>query len=451
MLNKILKKITPSAAEKKDMEGTQRRLLEILGSEFGKIDKDLNVEIFGSISRDTWLAHEKDIDAFVKFPSTYKKNQLEDAVTAIGGRILKKMEKRFAEHPYVRGEFDGYSVEIIPCYSVGAATEKISAVDRTPFHDEFVRKNLGGRADQVRLLKQFLKGIGCYGAEASIEGFSGYLCELLVIHYGSFEAVIEAATSWKPPVAIDIRGELDAPQPSGFSSPLVFVDPTDKERNVASALSQENLTLFIHASKEFTRSPKETFFFPKKRTAKRDEVLERFRIRGTHIVSLNFQSPDIIEDILYTQLRKAVRFLEKLLTKEGFSIIKSGFFADQEITAVFELPTLRLPAIKLHSGPPVNSTNESDFLKKHQSSDKALTAPFIKGDRWMVFLKREHTDASERLKVFLSQKSLKKKGIPGYIAGEIEKRFTVRVDEDAVRGDLDFLADFFDPLFPWEI
>jgi tRNA nucleotidyltransferase (CCA-adding enzyme) len=82
-----------------------------------------------------------------------------------GVKILKKTEKRFAEHPYIRGDFKGYHVEIIPCYLVENGSKHISAVDRTPFHDSFVKKNLGNRQSEVRLLKQFMKGIGCYGAE----------------------------------------------------------------------------------------------------------------------------------------------------------------------------------------------------------------------------------------------------------------------------------------------
>jgi tRNA nucleotidyltransferase (CCA-adding enzyme) len=37
-----------------------------------------------------------------------------------------------------------------------------------------------------------MKGTGVYGAEAKVEGFSGYLTELLVINYGSFPKALEA-------------------------------------------------------------------------------------------------------------------------------------------------------------------------------------------------------------------------------------------------------------------
>ncbi|MFQ5800631.1 MAG: CCA tRNA nucleotidyltransferase, partial [Candidatus Hydrothermarchaeales archaeon] len=436
MIVEVLRKITPNGVEKKAIEKTGKKLIKLLERELKKTIKDVSVDIFGSVSRDTWLAHEKDIDVFVKFPPSYTKKQLEDVVTSVGKRILKNVEKRFAEHPYVRGEYNGYSVEIIPCYTVEDAAKRLSAVDRTPFHDKFVRSNLRGRQDEVRLLKQFLKGIGCYGAEAKVEGFSGYLCELLVIHYGSFEEVLKAAVKWQAPVVIDMKRHQNVAQ--GFFSPLIFIDPTDRERNVASALSQHNLSLFVYAAKEFLKSPKESFFFPSSRAVTKEKVLELFRLRNMRLLSITFQSPDVIEDILYPQLRKTVRFLERLLTDAGFSVVNSGFFIGQKITVAFELPAIELPDAMLHAGPPVNSKNEDEFLSKHRGSERALTSPFIRGDRWMVFLKREHKAAGEFIESFLSKKDLKKKGIPSYIAEELEKRFSVKIDEEGIKDGLGF-------------
>jgi tRNA nucleotidyltransferase (CCA-adding enzyme) len=64
--------------------------------------------------------------------------------------------------------------------------EWLSATDRTPFI-HYVKKRLGKTLqDDVRLLKKFMQGIKVYGAEIKTGGFSGYLCELLILHYGSF-------------------------------------------------------------------------------------------------------------------------------------------------------------------------------------------------------------------------------------------------------------------------
>ena len=449
MLKKILKKIKPTEEEKRAIEETCKELIQLVKKEFKDFEERVEVNVFGSVSRDTWLSHEKDIDLFVSFPTLYTKDQLEDAATRVGRRILSNLEKRFAEHPYVMGEYDGYSVEIVPCYLVEDATKRLSAVDRSPFHDAFVRGALKGRQDEVRLLKQFLKGIGCYGAEARIEGFSGYLCELLIIHFGSFEKVLTAAAGWRIPVAIEMKGRGKV---SGLlPSPMIFLDPTDRERNVASALSIQNLSLFIYAAKRFLESPRESFFFPKKRAAAKKELRDMFRQRGTHLISLAFQAPSVIDDILHPQLRKAARLFERLLEDSGFHVINSRFSVGAEAAMVFELDSTRLPFTRLHTGPPVNSKNEREFLEKHKGSKKALTAPFIMGDRWAVFIKRDYTDAASFLTAFLSAKDLRKKGVPSHVAREVQKGFEIRTGEDAIKGDMELFTDLFDPVFPWEV
>ena len=180
-------------------EDEKARLLEAADSaiseikkETDKIDGRIKPALLGSASRDTWLREEKDLDIFLIFPLEYEKKQLEEIVTGIGNKVLKDVTKRYAEHPYVRGKYEDFDIEIVPCYGVDSPQNLKSAVDRTPFHAAFVGEHVRGKENEVRLLKQFLKGIGCYGAEARVEGFSGYLCELLVIKYGSFEEVLKA-------------------------------------------------------------------------------------------------------------------------------------------------------------------------------------------------------------------------------------------------------------------
>jgi tRNA nucleotidyltransferase (CCA-adding enzyme) len=448
MIKEILKEISPSEDERKAMEATCKDLITRVKRESKELDREVKVSIFGSVSRGTWLAHEKDIDVFVMFPQSSTKKQLERTVTEVGRRILLNIEKRFAEHPYVKGEYDGYKVEIVPCYLVEDPSKRISAVDRTPFHDRFVKKNLKGRQGEVRLLKQFLLGIGCYGAEVKVEGFSGYLCELLIIKYGSFEKTLMTASTWSSSETTKINGKNKNTR-FEFST-LIFTDPTDPERNVASALSKENLSLFIYASKEYLRLPRRSFFFPEKRIISKEALLGKFKQRSTHLLSLSFKTPDVIDDILYSQIKKTIKFLGKKLKESGFSIVNSGFFVEQSTTLVWELQFIELPSARLHLGPPVNSENEVDFLRKHRGSNLALTSPFIKKDRWAVFLKREHFNAEKLISAFLSAKDLKARGVPSHIASAIQRGHEIMIDEKAIKENSSFYANLFDPKFPWE-
>ncbi len=448
MIDEVARRISPTDRARKEMIKTCERLISLTEKELGLMGVGLKAEIFGSASRDTWLVHEKDIDLFIKFPIESSKADMEKIVTELGKRLLAEPLKRYAEHPYVTGGFEGYTVEFVPCYDVSDASKRLSAVDRTPFHDRYVRSRIKGLQKDVRLLKQFLKGIGVYGAETKVEGFSGYLCELLVIKYGSFEKVINAASKWKPPVLLWLEEKAEHPD----SNMLVFLDPTDKERNVASAVSNANLSLFIYACNQFLKNPSDTFFYPKTRPAKKKDVLKIFNSRGTHVVLIVFKTPDVIDDILYPQLRKACQLFKRRFEMNDFKVLTSGFKVRGEETLIaFEFPSKELSSAREHMGPPVNSDNESTFISKHTNSDKALCRPYIHQDRWRVFLKRDYRRADDFLGSLLIEKDLQSTGIPSYVARGLKKGYTVNIDSDAIDMAPGFFAELLDPVFPWEV
>src|SRR6185503_494851 len=112
---------------------------------------------------------------------------------------------RYSDHPYVEAIVRGVRVNVVPCYDVEQGKWQ-SAADRSPFHTEYVIKNMDGeKRDQVRLLKKFFKSAGIYGAEISTGGFSGYVSEVLVLKYGSLENVLHAAADMKERQVIAIN------------------------------------------------------------------------------------------------------------------------------------------------------------------------------------------------------------------------------------------------------
>ena len=130
---------------------------------------------------------------------------------------------------------------------------------------------------EVRLLKKFMQGIDVYGAEIKVGGFSGYLCELLIMKYGSFAQTIGAFARYNQRVVIDIEGfyaDRENELSLLFPEPLVIVDPVDKGRNVASAVQPQKLYTFIGASRAFLKKPTEDFFYPPKPKVLSAEVLK---------------------------------------------------------------------------------------------------------------------------------------------------------------------------------
>jgi len=277
----------------------------------------------------------------------------------------------------------------------------MTAVDRTPFHTEYVKANLPDEnRDCVRLLKQFMKGIGTYGAEAKIEGFSGYLCELLVLKFGGFKEVLEKASGWK-------EGEylaMDKHEKINFGQPLVFIDPVDPQRNVASAVSRNSFARFIHASREYLAKPHIEFFFPKKKKVLSKKELDRLMKHRGEFLALTIPLPDLIDDIMYPQIKKAERNVCQLLESKDFRVIDSwsGTYEDL-IVLLFELEHFELPFASLHGGPPVWITgNSDDFVSKWKDNESALSETFVRDGRWHVFTRRKHPRAGDLIDASLS-------------------------------------------------
>jgi len=281
ILEQVLERITPTPAERKGMEKAIGKTTAVLETMLK--GTKLTYTLAGSFIRDTWMRDKKEFEIFIMFPEDTPRDVLEREGLELGKSLTDKMggtyRIAYAEHPYVRGSIMGFDADIVPCYSLKSADHIKSAVDRTPFHNKWIAANLKPKQSaEVRLLKQFAKAHGIYGSDTKTQGLSGYLCELLVIHYGSFLGFAEAAAGWKPgDVFIDIEKHHSKPAADAASSrpdelmrkrfrdqPLVVIDPVDRERNVAAALSHENFNKLAVLCRQFTEKPSVSFFFPPK-------------------------------------------------------------------------------------------------------------------------------------------------------------------------------------------
>lgn len=440
----VLKKITPTNKEKKQIEHVIESLKQRVQKEIIKTKIPITITLVGSIAKDTYIRTSVDIDLFLLFPATTSREMLQEKSLTIGRAILENQEECFAEHPYIRGTFQGYKTELVPCYTIEDASQKLSAVDRTPLHTKYINQHLKEhQKKEVRLFKQFLKGIGCYGAEAEIEGFSGYLCEIVIVKYGTFQAMVENATRWN-------YGEKLALKPGtypDFTSPLIFIDPVDAERNVASALSKEKFDVLQKACKDYKKHPTLRFFFPKKQKPWSMEKIKK-ELRTTEAVGVKFQKPEIISENLYPQIRKAVRALRDLCEQHDFIINKTAFTVQQDNVYIVLCPATRtLSKTILHTGPPVNlKKNADEFIKKWQGSSRTTKKPFEKDKRLFVEIEREYTEIKKLMKDQVRQLSLGKN-----INNMILTKYTILDKDDLLKEELRmFWTAVLDKRMSWE-
>ncbi len=434
VLKKVLEKIVPSKEEEKELK-------KVIGEIEEKIKErkpeEAEVMLVGSVAKGTYLKNSLDVDFFILFPQKYKKEEMAKIVINMGKEILQEWEVQYAEHPYIRGKYKGYEIEFVPCYKIKDASQKMSAVDRTPFHTEYVKKNLKEEMkNEVRLLKQFLKGIGCYGAEAKIEGFSGYLTELLILKYGNFLNVLKESQNWKGKTILSLNGGEKE-----FEEEFVFIDPVDPSRNVAAALSKEKLELFKLASKEFLKNPRIEFFFPNPPPLLSEEEL---KIKLRNFVGIYFKKPKLPDDIIYPQLRKAALNLENLLRQYDFKVKRKAWYANDEAFVALELEKKELEEIKLHMGPPLHEKKHVEaFMKKWKNNKMAVEEPFIKDGRLWVKIRRKYTDALHLIKDLLHQVNL------GKNLNEIKDEIKICNGVELIKFR-EFWSEFFCDKYPWE-
>ncbi|MEE9267923.1 MAG: CCA tRNA nucleotidyltransferase [Thermoplasmata archaeon] len=440
----ILAEIKPTREEVEETLRIAESLLRRLAEEAREQGIPAKPLLVGSVAKGTFLK-EPEIDAFVAFSPETSREDLERWGLRLG-RVLDEPTLRYAEHPYTRGVYQGLEVDVVPCYELDRPSARMTAVDRTPFHFEYVREHMSGpQKDQVRLLKRFLKGTGTYGAEARVQGFSGYLSELLVLRYGTFRAVLGEAAQWRPPIRLALEAGTSRP----FDEPLVFVDPVDDDRNAGSAVSSHTLALFILAAKAYEESADRRFFFPEPvRPLSLTALRKVARERGTALLGVAASAPDLSEDVVYPQLRKAEQAIRSFLREAEFKVLSSQpSLLEKEWLVLLELESGELPPVRKHVGPPTWLGHAEAFRAKWEGSSQRVAGPYIEGDRLVVDVKREEPTARGALA----------KRLPGLSLGKdlhraVKEGYEVLEGEEIARaGYRGPLTEFLRREFPWQV
>lgn len=368
LLSDVLAAIKPSRQEVASEMQNVKILLELISR---KAPPTCDVVLTGSMAKKTFLKDGRDIDVFVLFDLSTPKEKFEPAIRKIMERAFPATgyQVSYAEHPYVRFHYNGRKVDLVPAYKITKSSERLSAVDRSVLHTKFVRNSMKVKqAEEVLLLKQFLKANELYGAEIKIKGFSGYLCELLIIKYGTFRKLLREASKWGE-VFVDIRKHYSPRErPAAkkrFASKFIVIDPTDKGRNVSAAVSQANFRKFALLCKRFLKKPSKDFFF---RIPETFEQKVKKASKGAKLVMVSMPRPDVVDDVLWGQLHKLGRHLNEALLEFG---PKQILYDDSRhvVRIALILKTGKLPSKTLVMGPPLKMKGHiAKFRKAHKGA-----------------------------------------------------------------------------------
>jgi tRNA nucleotidyltransferase (CCA-adding enzyme) len=376
VLRAAAKLVVPTTNDEKRLADLAEFLLARTREAADKHPEVRGVVMGGSFAKGTWLPINVDIDVFILIDPAISEKDFERIGLAVGSETAKGFPrgKKYAQHPYVEATVRGVKVNVVPCYAIEPPNWK-SAADRSPFHVKLVEGLSQERKTEVRLLKRFMRGVGVYGAEIEVQGFSGYAAEVLIIRHNNFEGVLHYFAELKR-----------ANEESLFTLP----DPVDEDRDLARAISNESVGRMVLASRAFLKKPSLAYFrgvLGKPRPKMRQEL-----------IALVFAHPRLSEDTLWGELRRTLKHITKAVDDKGFRLARAMAASDNvDHSAFLFLPEFSsLPRLEQRAGPTVERQRETEsFLAKNRRTAELV---WVDNDaRVRVLQRRSHTELPELL------------------------------------------------------
>jgi len=404
------KSVIPSKKLQQEKSKVATIAFNLVDRQVSKYPQIVQVEFGGSYAKGTWLPEKADIDIFLKFKKSTTEKKFAEIAKKVGFSAMKKYKPyvRYSEHPYVEAHVTGTRVNVVPCYDVPKGKWQ-SAADRSSFHTAFMLESLTGQMkNDVRLLKEFLKCNNVYGSEIARQGFSGYVAEVLIWNFGSFEGVIKKIAKLK-------RNQIIGDASKKFDTPIVIMDPIDEQRNLAAAISTENIGKFVLVCREFLKKPSASFFKTKPSSKK--------VLKNSFVVKFSYKarSPDII----WGQIKRAASAVSTQMEVEGFKVLRHMAFTDEknEACLVFEFDSLDIPKDRVHEGPEFFSEADSEKFIAKNSKKSELMWINNKG-KILSLQKRKHSNVKLFLQDLLKN-NLDESGVPRGLKSDIKKGFKI--------------------------
>ena len=411
ILNYAKKEATPSKKLQEKKQRIAKKASDLVSQCIKKYAQVVGFELGGSYAKGTWLPEKADIDIFIKFNKKTSEKNFRSIGTEIGFQSLKKYRPytRYAEHPFVEAVIEGTRVNIVPCYDVNKG-EWQSATDRSIHHTKFMSQKLSDSLkEEVRILKKFFFHIDVYGAEIAKEGFSGYVSEVFISYFGSFEKTIKKISELK-------KGQVIGNTMKKFDSPIVIIDPVDNNRNLGTAISMDNLGRFVLASRAFLKKPSKKFF--------NKPISKRIMKNNDKIVVVQFRFKNRSDDIIWGQIKRASNALKTQLELGGFTVLRNSSVKDEKENAalIFLLHAKKIEKSLVRNGPEISSKEHCEkFIAANLKNPKEYNLYWINEEGKIQSLqKRKHSDVKLFLRDVLKG-NLKNSGIPNGLENDFKR------------------------------
>jgi tRNA nucleotidyltransferase (CCA-adding enzyme) len=402
LISKVLPLCEPSQSQEHRIAEVAQEAKALVDSYVARLDDVVDAVFGGSFAKGTWLPDHADIDIFVKIKPSVGIKKFEEMGRQIGSKALKKYgpKLRYSDHPYVEVFVKKIRVNVVPCYDVEQGKWQ-SAADRSPFHTQYISSHFDNeKRRHARILKKFFKSVGIYGSEISTEGFSGYVSEVLVLKYSSFENVLRSAADWQERQIIAVC-DYDLDFVKAFNSPLIIIDPVDSRRNLGNAISPESVSKFMLAARTFLEKPSLEFFREGDKKYRCSGSSKKLLLRNVLVVEFSHQkkSPDII----WGQLKRSRNAIAKQLELAHFEVLRISCVTDERNSAAlaFLLESITLPAYTKKKGPEIFRRKDTASFLSNRKRSRPLAMWVDREMRVAMVMERRTTDARKFVKSLL--------------------------------------------------
>jgi len=406
VLDEVVLDITPSPEELHRAESAACKMVSKLNKQLKPLKA--RAIIAGSSKKNTQLKNTFEIDVFVLF--NYKKHAgngsaISDILAIKLKKASVKAERLHGSRDYFQTRIAPYTFEIVPILNIASSKQAKNITDVSPLHARWVGKKSKNKQADIRLAKAFMSALGIYGAESYVRGFSGYACEVLAIHYGSFVNLLRAATKWKEKQIIDPEGSYKSRNPlielnkSKTLSPLILIDPVQPSRNVTAALNDESFTVFKKAAYNFLRSPSKQFF-TKKTVVKKDLI--KAVTKKSLLLIVDAVPEKNKKDVMGAAITNKYELLRNKLAEHGFKVIKSSWDWDERKGIIWFFINKKFPsATEVRKGPEASDkANSLRFKRTHKNT-------VVKKGRLFAKVKKKFPTPKNLVNFILKQNNFK--------------------------------------------
>jgi tRNA nucleotidyltransferase (CCA-adding enzyme) len=402
LISKVLPLCEPTHSQERRIARAAQEAKAHVDSYVAQLDEVVDVVFGGSFAKGTWLPDHADIDIFVKIKRSVGAEKFEEMGRQIGSKALKMYgpKLRYSDHPYVEVFVKNVRVNVVPCYDVEQGKWQ-SAADRSPFHTQYISSHFDNeKRRHARLLKKFFQSVGIYGAEISTEGFSGYVSEVLVLKYSSFENVLRSAADWQERQIIAVC-DYDSDFVKAFNSPLIIIDPVDSRRNLGTAISQESVAKFMLAARTFLDKPSIEFFRESNKKYRYNGPSKKLLLPNVLVVEFSHEkkSPDII----WGQLKRSINAIAKQLELAHFEVLRISCITNERNSAAlaFLLESITLPAYTKKKGPEIFRRKDTASFLSNRKRTRPIAIWVDREMRISMVIERRFTDARKFVKSLL--------------------------------------------------